>query len=467
MTSNRNPASTLSRRAWRAVARGLAAVLALALGVGGALYIKAEHVVLGAEAYVFGLPLVLMDLTRDNAQHNHNATNTLQRVRQFPNASFHDVVRPNVDTLYTSAFIDLDAGPWVLTVAPNDQRYELMALLDAWTDVFAAPGTRTHGSAGGHYLLARDNWVGDPPAGMSILRGDTDMAWLIGRIETRGTADYATVHAMQDGTQLIRLADWRQGVRTAPHSHWQAQPIASSPVQRLHAMSAPAYFNRLMALLTVNPPREADAPMVRKMARIGLNPGQAMHWSWLEQAAVSLGRAIAQYKLEQELHRLQAENHGWQTPPDLLGRYGTAYNVRAAVALVGLGANWAEDAIYPQATTDSQGQTLSGKHRYRLHFAANALPPVQAFWSITAYGADNNLLPTPRHAVNQHDALHFNADGSLDLWIQASPPAEAVLRPNWLPVIDHQPFTLSARLYWPQATALNGAWTMPPLIREN
>ncbi|MEY3140256.1 MAG: hypothetical protein RL298_997, partial [Pseudomonadota bacterium] len=66
-------------------------------------------------------------------------------VRQFPNAQFKDVVRPNVDTLYTTAFISMKEGPWVFEMPANDKRYELMPFMDAWTNVFASPGTRTSG----------------------------------------------------------------------------------------------------------------------------------------------------------------------------------------------------------------------------------------------------------------------------------------------------------------------------------
>jgi len=137
--------------------------------------------------------------------------------------------------------------------------------------------------------------------------------------------------------------------------------------------------------------------------------------------------------------------------------------------MVGLGANLPEDAAYPNTALDHQGQSLNGKHRYRLHFAANALPPVKAFWSITAYGADEFLIDNPlqRFAIGDRDPLVFNADGSLDLWVQATPPSQKESAANWLPVQIGAPFLLNARLYWPEAKALNGQWKMPVLERLN
>jgi hypothetical protein len=167
-----------------------------------------------------------------------------------------------------------------------------------------------------------------------------------------------------------------------------------------------------------------------------------------------------------ELKQSREAVHGWSTPPAVLGDYGTHYNLRAVVAMVGLGANLPADATYPNTRVDGEGRPLHGSHRYRLHFAKGALPPVKAFWSVTAYGADDFLIANPlnRHALGDRDPLVFNADGSLDLWVQAEPPP-AERRANWLPVKDGEPFLLNARLYWPEAEALDGRWHMPPLQR--
>jgi hypothetical protein len=181
---------------------------------------------------------------------------------------------------------------------------------------------------------------------------------------------------------------------------------------------------------------------------------------------VGLGRWAADFQVARELKKPRQRVRGWSTPPANLGQYGTDYRTRAAVAMVGLGANLPADAIYPNAQVDGQDAALHGSRRYRLHFEAGELPPVRAFWSVTAYGADDYLIENPlqRHALGDRDALAFNADGSLDLWIQADAPAPA-RRNNWLPVKAGAAFLLVGRLYWPQAVALTGAWGMPAVER--
>ncbi len=440
----------------------------LVVASAGVLVAKSEQIVLGAEGYIFGFPLVIMDVTRASAAQVIGPENQLRRVRQFPDARFRDVVRPNVDTLYTTAFIDTSLGPWVFEMAANDQRYEVMPFMDAWTNVFAAPGTRSSGTRAGRYLLAGRNWQGPVPEGLTVLRAPTDLVWLIGRTQTHGATDYATVHHLQDGITLRHLTDWQAGRAntSAPVRAQGAGPQPDPPIRQMQAMDVQTFFTRLALLMAHNPPTAADAPMLAKLARLGVAPGQPPQWGVLDRWSVSLGRWLADFSVARALKKPRDLVHGWSTPPAMLGNYGTDYNTRAVVAMIGLGANLPADATYPNARVDAEGKALDGNHRYRLHFEASNLPPVNAFWSVTAYGADDFLIDNPieRYALGDRDPLIANADGSLDLLVQAQPPAGA-LQANWLPVKPGAPFLLNARLYWPKAEALNGAWGMPAVER--
>lgn len=439
-------------------ARGFGLALILVGVLGGLLKAALD----GARAYVFGYPLVIMDVTRAASALTLGPANSLLRVRAFPDARFRGVVRPNVDTLYTTAFIDMNDGPFVFETAPNAVRYELFPFMDAWTNVFASPGTRSVGTHGGRYLLVGPAWQGTPPDGLAVLRAPTRMVWLIGRTQTKGAADYPLVHRLQDAVSLRPLDAAR-----APVTDWRsAARLPLPPAEQVRAMSTEAFFTRLAALMVDNPPTSAEAPMMRRLAALGVAPGRPLRWSALDRWSASLGRWIADRAVARRLRNPPNLVRGWLTPPSILGRYGTNYEVRGAVAMVGLGANLPVDAMYPSARVDARGGALHGSHRYRIHFAAGALPPVNAFWSVTAYGADQALLDTGtgRFAVGDRDALRPNPDGSLDLWVQATPP-EGEARANWLPVRAGTPFLLNARLYWPRPEALRGAWSMPAVER--
>ena len=451
------------------------ATLVLVAVVTSMLLVMKDKIMLGAEAYLYGYPLVMMETTRIQSAKYIGPENQLRMVRQFPNAQFKEVVRPNVDTLYTTAFISMKEGPWAFEMPANNKRYELMPFMDAWTNVFASPGTRTSGNQGVTYLLAGPEWNGQVPKGMTLLKSPTDMVWLIGRTQTNGTADFATVHELQN---RLRLTKWPQppdSLSASTDSKRDAQPSwqvstepSLTPVAQMKALNTTEFFNRLMKLMVSNPPSPEDAPLLARLAQLEIKPGQAVHLSTSNALSFSLGRWIANQRVMKALNT-KAQDGSWSYPPLNLGRYGTDYNTRAAVAMVGLGANLPEDAMYPNTALDHQGQALNGKHRYRLHFAANALPPVKAFWSITAYGADEFLIDNPlqRFAIGDRDPLVFNADGSLDLWVQATPPSQKEAAANWLPVQMGAPFLLNARLYWPEDKALNGPWKMPVVERLN
>jgi hypothetical protein len=306
---------------------------------------------------------------------------------------------------------------------------------------------------------------------MTLLKSPTDMVWLIGRTQTNGSADYATVHQLQERLQLKKFkvanAALTQVNTPQPPSDWQHSNLPSvPPVIQMRNMRTSDFFQRMMDLMVSNPASADDAPILKRMAQAHLVPGQPVNLNGLDHACFALGRWLADIKVHKVLNTKSADG-AWSTPPLNLGAYGTDYNTRAAVAMVGLGANLPQDALYPNTALDQQGQPLKGQHRYRLHFKATQLPPVNAFWSITAYGHDEFLIANPlnRYALGDRDRLHFNADGSLDIWIQAHEPAQAHQRTNWLPVKDKSAFLLNARLYWPKEDALQGTWKMPALER--
>jgi hypothetical protein len=423
--------------------------------------------VLGAEGFMFGYPLVLMDLTRANSAAMLGPPNQLKRVRAFPDAGFREVVRPNVDTLYTSAFIDMAHGPFVFELPAQAQRYELMPFMDGWTHVFAAPGTRTLGAAGGRFLLAGPHWTGTVPDGLQLLRAPTRMVWLIGRTQTNGAARLrhrAPAAGQRPAAYAGRLAGRYRPAAPRLDAGGHAAGAAA-------AADAGAGCGRLL-----HPSGDADGRQPAGTGRCA-DAGQAGAHRRGTGPAAAMGAARPRGRepgpLDRRTPRAARAGAAARSSQRLVDAAGAAGRLRHALQPargggdVGLGANLPADATYPNARVDGEGQPLHGSQRYRIHFAPGQLPPVRAFWSLTAYGADDFLIANPlnRHALGDRDPLVFNADGSLDLWVQAEPPA-AGRRANWLPVKAGEPFLLNARLYWPEAAALDGRWHMPPVQRE-
>lgn len=419
----------------------------------------------GAESYVYGYPLVLMDITHQNFVRSIGPDNQLTHAKRFPDADFRDVVRLNVDTLYSFAWLDLSKSAMLFDV-PASERYYVMQFLDAWTNVFASIGPRTTGTQAGQFLLVGPQWTGEVPPGVKLMRSPTRLAWLIGRVQTNGAVDYPAVHAIQQQFHLTPLDEWKQGKRAAS-SFMNKQPVKlTPPLFQMRELKAQDFFQRLLTLLKENPPVQADQGAVQKLDHLGIKLAQPVpEWNAWQRGLIQLGMWMAGRKMQAAVNEEKTLHAGWRMPPMEIGRYGQDYGLRATVAMLGLGANLAADAVYPSAQQDGHGQQLRGDKQYRLHFAAGQLPPAKAFWSVTAYDGDSFLIHNPlkRYALGDRDHLQYNADGSLDIYMQANPPVEA-LRSNWLPIPEQGNFGLTARIYWPKSEVLVGKWQMPGIL---
>jgi len=148
-----------------------------------------------------------------------------------------------------------------------------------------------------------------------------------------------------------------------------------------------------------------------------------------------------------------------------MGVYGNFYVKRAVVSMVGLCANSAEDAVYPILMADADGHPLAGDNDYVLHFDKAGFLPVHAFWSVTMYDAQGFQVANSinRFAIGDRDPLIYNADGSLDLYLQHQSPGSAK-EANWLPA-PKCPLGVTMRLYSPKSSVLNGTWA-PPAVRR-
>ncbi|HEX4421941.1 MAG TPA: DUF1254 domain-containing protein [Kofleriaceae bacterium] len=424
---------------------------------------------IGVEAVIYGLPLVMMELTMQNATNVEVPSgmaapvNQFAHVPAFPGATFKQVVRANVDTLYSSAFLDLANEPIVLSVPDTHGRYYLLPMFDAWTNVFASPGTRTTGNGARDFVIVGPDWNQPLPAGLEPLRSPTNIAWILGRTQTNGPDDYAAVRELQQGYRLVPLS--ASGAPYTPPHGRVASSDRTPPVDRLKAMTATSYFAALARLMATNPPPAADAPMLAKLAAIGVVPGAP--FAPPPEVAAALDRAFvaALQKIAPSKNLRGNLVHGWTIPGANLAAFGTDYVTRGLIAMIAFGANLPADAVYPTSFLDADGHPFDAAKRYVLHFAAGETPPVHAFWSITLYGPDSFFVANPidRFAISSWMPLHRNADGSLDLYIQHESPGPQ-LEGNWLPAPASGSFNLTMRMYWPNATSpsiLDGSWQPP------
>jgi hypothetical protein len=431
---------------------------------------------IGVDAYIYFYPLILMDLTRkqsingDRANFGQGPMNTFANVPAYPPADFKGVVRPNFDTLYSIAWLDLTDGPVIVSAPNTGGRYYLLPMLDMWTDVFASPGWRTTGTQAGDFLITVPGWNGKVPDGVARIDAPTPYVWIIGRTKTDGPTDYDAVHKIQAGYKITKLSQRGKAAEPVMAKHDASVDMKTPPMVQVDSMPAGAYFTYAAELLKLNPPHVTDQPIIAEMERIGIEPGRSFDISRLDPSvrkALEEAPAQAQALMKWKVPTIATVTNYWSMNTNTMGVYGNYYLKRAMVAQLGLGANLPEDAIYPLNLGDETGKPLIGANTYTIHFEKGGTPPVRAFWSITLYDADGfqvaNVLN--RFAVSSWMPFHYNADGSLDLYFQSDSPGTDK-EANWLPA-PKGPFNLTMRLYSPNADALTGKWNPPAVKRAS
>lgn len=414
------------------------------------------------EAYLYAFPLVIMDATKTASTNTETAGNGHAPINQFSHskktvdASFHTVVSPNVDTLYTQAWLDVSEEPMIYVVPEADRFYNVQ-VLDAWTNTAAVleePGT---------YAITLDSWQGELPEGVQRVNVPTPMVWTIARVVVSGEEDLPNVHALQDKMQLMTLSTYGVENYTAPKGTYDPSNDFV-PLKKVVAMAPKEFFDKANALMETNPPAAEDAALLERLAAIHIGPGEEF-----DESVLGIGGGLRWKLMLLQLRaklKKNAQNYAqklgqWTYYGDPIGNFGTAYDYRTMVAMMGLGANTTDIAIYPKTETDITGAALDGKKTYILHFDELPSTVEDGFWSVTAYGEDDFLIDNPidRYCLNDRSGLKQNPDGSVDIILSKDAPEDTT---NWLPVGEGK-FHLFLRIYKPDWDALS-SW-QPATIR--
>ena len=363
-------------------------------GANAAITEQEAHAI-GVNAYLYFYPLITMDVTRKQMTNiepgkeiGKGPMNMFSNAPEYPPADMRVVVRPNFDTLYSSAWLDLTKEPMVVSAPDTHGVYYLLPMLDMWTDVFASPGWRTTGTQAANFLVTPPGWSGEVASGMRRIDAPTPFVWIIGRTKTDGPADYEAVHNIQAGYKITPLSEWGKTLTPPKVTIDPKVDMKTPPKVQVDTMPAGKFFAYAAELLKVIPPHLTDQPIIAQLKRIGLESGKSFDLDKADpgiRSALSTAPEDARHLMAWKLPTIARVVNGWSMNTDTMGVYGNYYLKRAIVAQLGLGANLPEDAIYPMNLGDETGKPLDGANQYTLHFEKGATPPVDAFWSITLY----------------------------------------------------------------------------------
>jgi hypothetical protein len=300
------------------------------------------------------------------------------KLRTYQAVDDHSVTAPNADTLYTIVWLDVSKEPWIVSVPDMGDRYYLLPMRDGWTDVFAVPGKRTTGGGAQRYAITGPGWTGKLPGGVKELKSPTAIVWMLGRIYCTGTPeDYKAVHELQDKFSVVPLSAYGKAYTPPPGQVDPSFDMKKAVRDQVDSLDTSAYFNYLAKLMKDHPPAAADAPMLAKMARIGLVPGQKFDRSKLGLLDEELVKAVPKFAMVKilEFFRRMKPINGWVVTTKT-GIYGTDYLQRALITAIGLGANRPQDAIYPTSRADVNGRRYDGaSKKYVMHFAKGRFRP--------------------------------------------------------------------------------------------
>ena len=366
--------------------------------------------------------------------------NQFTHTRRLLGPDDREVVSPNNDTLYSNAWLDLADGPVLIDSPDMGERYWTLGLLDAWTNPFAYVGRRTTGNRAQRTLVHGPGWQGEVPAGVSqVIAAPGADVWLIGRmLVDRNEEDMERVKQLQAQLKMTRL---------------DGRPAAS----RLDAS---------LGLPAVGTPTAAhyDAAVDEALRRNPVPHGERLTWPLPEHdVAELLPQVFDELRRDEQPHAL---GQGWAIPVTVRTHWGDDLITRARVARNLIGALGMDEAMYPTAEVDADGEALNGRHAYELRFAPGAAPQVDAFWSLTMYRRSDCLFvanPIERYSIGDRTpGLRWEPDGALTIRIQANDPGPGI---NWLPAPPDELFYLVLRLYQPRAAHLEYRYAYPPIRR--
>ncbi|AMM18252.1 hypothetical protein AX768_29620 [Burkholderia sp. PAMC 28687] len=453
-----------------------------------------------ADAYVFGYPLVASDLWRekttggDASKPGQAAVNTLRHTTALPPVGATG--RPSVDTLESSAWLDVSSGPVLVSLpalssvqsTPSGTlrgRYFDARAFDTWTNVIyssigAAPAVpapvpkkrskaaRMAAEQASILAFVTKGYTGPLPDGVTRVETPTRYAWLSIRVRVNGQRDVREARKLQTAMRIeAPPAD-----KTSPTTAGAAWPnvTANTPAvvpsgDKAESLDATAYFTRLAKALEDNPPVPDDPHAVTLLAQLGVKAGEPVQFRPSDSALLATGLADGRARVDTVPSNALSRN-GWVWFGDAVGNYGTDYTLRAFLAKRQPASGTKDDEVKPVAFLDSDAHPLNGANTYVLHFAPNQLPPVRGFWTLTAYTKEGALIDDKalRLSLSDRDRLKKNRDGSTDVVVSATSPGKARVS-NWLPAPDGD-FQLMMRLYAPKPEATSGAWAPPAIERQ-
>lgn len=420
------------------------------------------------EAFIYGYPIVdnhniIYQYVLDKSSREYKAPfNQVGHNRNVTTPADTAIVSMNVDTPYSFAWLDLRAEPVVLTVPQFEKgRYVSVQMIDLYTYIVGYISPRTYGNTGGNFLMVGPGWHGAIPPGIkAVFHSPTQFLLALYRTQLFNAEDIQNVHNLQDQYQVQALSTYLDTPPPPPPPPF----VKVKPIDVRKESESLQFFTILNVMLAYMPMLKEEAGLRGRFVKIGILPGAPFD-APDEKTATAVIEGM-----RQGLSAMYARAQTVKSSAELFGSRNQLkedYLSRAVGALLGIYGNAAEEYLGVGYQADGEGNPFDGNHKYQIKFKADALPPVGAFWSITAYNASKFLIDNPinRYVINSPmlPTLAKDADGGFTLYLQHESPGKD-RESNWLPV-SQDAFNLAFRTYQPGQAIMDGTWQAPSVVR--
>lgn len=436
---------------------------------------------LARAGFIYGLPIVMSYATMyeqavDHQSENFEAPfNRIKHHDRIPGYKDAATVLPNNDTLCSLVWMDLRAEPVVLSVpAVSPDRYYSILLRDGNFYIYGYIGSRATGSDAGNYMVVGPDWRGEAPSAIKkVFRSSTQFSIALYRTQLFNPKDIGNARKVQSGYKLEPLSKNRRGTPPPPGNIIDFHRVRRKELKK-------NFFQHLAFALQFAPAQFVEFDARASLAKLGVGPGRTFDFrdlSLTRKLEIASGIRAGDRKINRAIADANVVVNGWRIAGYFGDRifYGDNWLLRAAAARADFYGDDPLEAVFLCTQIDEDRETLDGsKGEYILAFARDALPPVNAFWSLTMYNGDSQSLvknPIERYLVNSYmlPTMKTDANGGLTISIRHKSPG-AEREANWLPA-PSGPMRLGMRLYWPKAEPPSilpigkGTWRPPGVKR--
>jgi hypothetical protein len=424
------------------------------------------------KAYVFTLPLMIMDAAVTKMTNTETANSASAPINQFSHAKnladadYKSAEAPNADALCSQMFMDLGKDAVIIEL-PKTDRYCTVEVLDAYTNCIKIIDCTSFKNSSEKFIFKLADFSGKFPKEWKKINCPTPINWVIVRTVCDSKADEKNVDKIQEKMDSYTYSQYKEKTTAKKERGSYKESNNIIPIEYVNSLSLEDYFIKANELMAYNLPAKEDAEFLAEIKKINVGPScnfkPAIFGDDFKDYWTNLSKDLAKTALKKSADFIP-QNGIWQSFEEPIAEFGTEYYYRALIASCGFGASPVSVSVCSQAETDSSGEKLNGKYKYTLHFEKEQIPPVEkgGFWSVTAYGKNNYLIDNviDRYCISSRNDLEFNKDGSLDIMLQEERPQGD--ERNWLPIGKNE-FYLVLRIYSPARSVTAGAYTAPSI----